>query len=94
MTTRSLVPATMSEAVRLFRAKNDAGEGYAPPDGLTSMEDTIASYVASGCVLEMPATNDSEVVVMSRGDHVIAIGDVHGAWVVTLGRSHETASAM
>ena len=82
---------TMTEALRLYRAGNNAGMGYAPyadEAADDTIESAIACAEADGWEVTLQRTNSEEVAVLTDADGgVMAIGgDAMGcsAWAVVI----------
>lgn len=75
---------SMSDAVALWRAGNNAGMGQEAPGGETDVDAAVESLRADGYGLDFRAQRDGEVSVLSNGDEVVAVGNCNGAWMVTI----------
>ena len=75
-----------SSYLALWQAGNNEGDGYIPDFGGDDVHAAAAAYEGEGATVLHWSTTDDDVTVLDYYGVMIAIGDAHGPWAVTIDR--------
>lgn len=77
---------TRRNARDLWRAGNEAGDGFAPDVAVTGEQPGINELSAEFGTLVLRADTNMDVAVYNDDDRLVLVGDSHGPWCVRVSR--------